>query len=57
MMDVIALVLAILAAISFAVAARPRVTTNLNLVALGLALLTVALICQFTTLTGHPVNF
>lgn len=56
-MDVIALVLAILAAISFAVAARPRVTTNLNLVALGLALLTVALICQFTTLTGHPVNF
>lgn len=55
-MDVIALVLAILAAIAFAAAARPRVTSNLNLVPLGLALLTVALICQFTTITDNLVN-
>lgn len=55
-MDVVALVLAILAALAFAAAARPRVTTDLNLVPVGLALLTVALICQFTSITDNLVN-
>jgi len=55
-MDVIALVLAILASLAFASDARARVNTSLNLVPLGLALLTVALICQFTTITDNLVN-
>lgn len=57
-MDVVAFVLALLALVCFALDIRRRATASeLALLPLGLALLTGALICQFTTISDNLVNF
>jgi len=49
-MDALALVLTVAALVMFAFAASGRELRRLNEIALGLVLLTAALICQFTSL-------
>jgi hypothetical protein len=50
-MDVLALALTIAAAVMFLFAATGRELRRFNEIALGLVLLTMALICQFTSIT------
>jgi hypothetical protein len=50
-MDVLALVLTVAAAVMFVFAASGRELRRFNEIALGLVLLTFALICQFTSIT------
>jgi hypothetical protein len=50
-MDVLALVLTVAAAVMFVFAASGRELRRFNEIALGLVFLTVALICQFTSIT------
>lgn len=50
-MSLLALLLLVAAIVVFIIASLPR-----NLVAIGLALLSVALLVQFAT-TAHPVHF
>lgn len=54
-MDLLALLLALVAAGVFALAAFSTRTYRVALVPLGLMLLTLALICQFVGIT-HPVG-
>lgn len=57
-MDVVALVLAIIAAVVFLFGGELRLGAHVfGNIALGLALLTVALICQFTTISDHLINW
>lgn len=57
-MDVLALILALVALVVFAVEALGRRTTaNVAFVPLGLALLTASWICQATTITDKLVNW
>ncbi len=55
-MDVLALVLTVAALIVFVFAASGRELRRFNEIALGLVLLTAALICQFTSITGVHVG-
>jgi predicted metal-binding membrane protein len=50
-MDALALVLSVAAMIMFGFAASGRELRRFNEIALGLVLLTAALICQFTSVT------
>lgn len=57
-MDVVALILAAFAVLIFALDVLPRTASAaVNRIALGLALLGAAWICQCTTLTENMVNF
>ena len=55
-MDALALVLTIAALIMFAFAASGRELRRFNEIALGLVLLTAALICQFTSITSTHIG-
>ncbi len=55
-MDVLALILAAGALVMFAFAASGRELRRLNEIAVGLVLLTAALICQFTSITGTRIG-
>ncbi len=55
-MDLLALVLAIGALVMFVFAASGRELRRFNEIALGLVLLTAALICQFTSITGIHIG-
>ena len=50
-MDVLALILSLAALVMFGFAASGRELRRFNEIALGLVLLTAALICQFTSIT------
>ena len=54
-MDVLALILTIAALLMFAFAASGRELRRFNEIAVGLVLLSAALICQFTNLTNVHV--
>ena len=55
-MDALALVLTVAALVMFAFAASGRELRRLNEIALGLVLLTAALICQFTSITHTHIG-
>ena len=55
-MDVLALILMLAALVMFVFAASGRELRHFNEIALGLVLLTAALICQFTTLTNTHIG-
>lgn len=55
-MDALALVLSAAAMIMFVFAASGRELRRFNEIALGLVLLTAALICQFTAATGTHIG-
>jgi uncharacterized membrane protein YccC len=55
-MDALALVLSVAAIILFVCAARGRELRRFNEIALGLVLLTAALICQFTSVTSTHIG-
>jgi predicted metal-binding membrane protein len=55
-MDALALVLALAALVMFAFAASGRELRRFNEIALGLVLLTAALICQFTSITNTHIG-
>ena len=54
-MDALALVLSVAAMIMFVFAASGRELRRFNEIALGLVLLTAALICQFTSVTNTHI--
>jgi hypothetical protein len=55
-MDVLALILTAAAMIMFVFAASGRELRRFNEIALGLVILTAALICQFTAITNTHVG-
>ncbi len=55
-MDILALILAVAALIMFAFAASGRELRRFNEIAVGLVLLTAALICQFTSITKTHIG-
>jgi hypothetical protein len=55
-MDVLALVLTAAATVMFLFAASGRELRRFNEIALGLVLLTLALICQFTSITTITIG-
>ena len=55
-MDVAAFVLMLGALAMFAFAASGRELRHFNEIALGLVLLTAALVCQFTAVTNHTIG-
>ncbi len=55
-MDVLALILTVAAMTMFGFAASGRELRRFNEIALGLVILTAALICQFTALTNTHVG-
>lgn len=55
-MDVLALILMIAALVMFVFAASGRELRRFNEIALGLVLLTAALICQFTAITNTHIG-
>jgi predicted metal-binding membrane protein len=55
-MDLIALILTAAATLMFAFAASGRELRHFNEIALGLVLLSVGLICQFTAITGTHIG-
>ena len=55
-MDALALVLSVAAMIMFVFAASGRELRRFNEIALGLVLLTAALICQFTSVTSTYIG-
>jgi predicted metal-binding membrane protein len=55
-MDLLALILTIAALVMFLFAASGRELRHFNEIALGLVLLTAALICQFTTITTITIH-
>ena len=55
-MDALALVLSVAAMIMFVFAASGRELRRFNEIALGLVLLTAALICQFTSVTSTRIG-
>lgn len=55
-MDVLALVLTAASAVMFLFAASGRELRRFNEIALGLVLLTAALICQFTSVTNTHIG-
>ena len=55
-MDALALVLSVAAMIMFVFAASGRELRRFNEIALGLVLLTAALICQFTSVTNTHIG-
>jgi hypothetical protein len=55
-MDVAALVLMLAALVMFVFAASGRELRHFNEIALGLVLLTAALICQFTAITNTHIG-
>jgi hypothetical protein len=55
-MDVAALVLMLAALVMFGFAASGRELRHFNEIALGLVLLTAALICQFTAITNTHIG-
>jgi hypothetical protein len=54
--DVLALILAIAALVMFLFAASGRELRRFNEIAVGLVLLTAALICQFTSITNTHIG-
>lgn len=54
-MDIAAFVLSLAALIMFIFSAVGRELRHFNEIAVGLVLLTAALICQFTAITGHTI--
>ena len=55
-MDAFALILSLAALVTFAFAASGRELRRFNEIALGLVLLTAALICQFTSITSTHIG-
>jgi len=55
-MDVLALILAVAAMVMFVFAASGRELRRFNEIAVGLVLLTAALICQFTSITNTHIG-
>jgi predicted metal-binding membrane protein len=55
-MDALALILMVASLVMFAFAASGRELRRFNEIALGLVLLTAALICQFTSLTNTHIG-
>jgi len=55
-MDALALVLTVAALVMFGFAASGRELRRFNEIALGLVLLTAALICQFTSVTSTHIG-
>ena len=55
-MDLLALILTVAALVMFGFAASGRELRRFNEIALGLVLLTAALICQFTSITNIHVG-
>ena len=55
-MDALALIFSVAALVMFVFAASGRELRRFNEIALGLVFLTVALICQFTTLTNTHIG-
>ncbi|HEV7216988.1 MAG TPA: hypothetical protein VGP33_17915 [Chloroflexota bacterium] len=55
-MDLLALILTVAALAMFAFAASGRELRHFNEIALGLVLLTAALICQFTAITAIHIG-
>ena len=55
-MDALALVLTVAAMVMFGFAANGRELRRFNEIALGLVLLTAALICQFTAITNTHIG-
>ena len=55
-MDLLALILAVGALVMFVFAASGRELRRFNEIALGLVLLTAALICQFTSITSIHIG-
>jgi lipopolysaccharide export LptBFGC system permease protein LptF len=55
-MDALALALSVAAMIMFVFAASGRELRRFNEIALGLVLLTAALICQFTSITSTHIG-
>ena len=55
-MDVLALILSIGALVMFVFAASGRELRRFNEIAVGLVLLTAALICQFTSITNTHIG-
>jgi hypothetical protein len=55
-MDDLAFVLALASLLMFVLAASGRELRRFNEIALGLVLLTAALICQFTSATSHHIG-
>ena len=55
-MDALALLLAVAAMIMFVFAASGRELRRFNEIAVGLVLLTAALICQFTSITNTHIG-
>jgi hypothetical protein len=55
-MDALALILAIAALFMFVFAASGRELRRFNEISLGLAFLTAALICQFTSITNTHIG-
>jgi len=55
-MDVLALILSLAALVMFGFAASGRELRRFNEIALGLVLLTAALICQFTSITHTHIG-
>jgi hypothetical protein len=55
-MDLLALLLTLAALVMFAFAASGRELRRFNEIALGLVLLTAALICQFTSITSMHIG-
>lgn len=55
-MDLLALILTVAALVMFLFAASGRELRHFNEIALGLVLLTAALICQFTAITSIHIG-
>jgi predicted metal-binding membrane protein len=55
-MDVLALLLTVAALLMFLLAASGRELRRFNEIAIGLVLLTAALICQFTSVTNTHIG-
>lgn len=55
-MDALALILTVAALVTFLFAASGRELRRFNKIALGLVLLTAALICQFTSITNTHIG-
>jgi hypothetical protein len=55
-MDLLALILTAAAGVMFGFAASGRELRHFNEIALGLVLLTAALICQFTSITNTHIG-
>jgi hypothetical protein len=55
-MDALALILTVAAAVMFAFAASGRELRHINEIALGLVFPTLALICQFTSITHTHIG-